>query len=472
MSLTDDAVRPVAGGDMVPVMRTYISSLLAVGLLACTASRTQVPEPTAHVESQKKTVLPFIEDDYAAALAEARTRGLPLFVDTWAPWCHTCRSMKAYVFTDEALARHAGRFVWLEINTDVPGNAAFLEKYPVEFWPTLFIIDPNEEKALMRFSGSATVAQLEKLFEDGERAYRGEATGPEALLARGDALYGAGKPAEAAEVLAQALAEAPSDWSRRGRALESLVTALYGAQQFEDCARTALAELPKVPRSSSFANVTTLSLYCALRLPKEHPAAGELRAELEARGREALAPPLIEMTADDRSGLYEMMVEARGAAGDEAGKKALAAEWLTFLEGEAAKAPNPEARTVFDWHRISAAMVLGEPLRVLSAIEQSEKELPDDYNPPARLASLYKSLGRLDEALAASDRALEKVQGGRRLTVLNARADILVARGDKAGAVKTLEDALAYAKTLSEAQVSSRVLAGIEKKLTELRAQQ
>ena len=30
--------------------------------------------------------LPFIEDDYARALAEARTRKLPLFVDSWAPW--------------------------------------------------------------------------------------------------------------------------------------------------------------------------------------------------------------------------------------------------------------------------------------------------------------------------------------------------------------------------------------------------
>lgn len=30
--------------------------------------------------------LPFIEDDYPRALAEARARKLPLFVDVWAPW--------------------------------------------------------------------------------------------------------------------------------------------------------------------------------------------------------------------------------------------------------------------------------------------------------------------------------------------------------------------------------------------------
>jgi hypothetical protein len=31
-------------------------------------------------------VLPFIQDDYAKALAEARAERLPLFVEAWAPW--------------------------------------------------------------------------------------------------------------------------------------------------------------------------------------------------------------------------------------------------------------------------------------------------------------------------------------------------------------------------------------------------
>jgi hypothetical protein len=30
--------------------------------------------------------LPFVEDDYAKALMEARQRKLPVFVDVWAPW--------------------------------------------------------------------------------------------------------------------------------------------------------------------------------------------------------------------------------------------------------------------------------------------------------------------------------------------------------------------------------------------------
>jgi len=107
---------------------------------------------------------------------------------------------------------------------------------------------------------------------------------------------------------------------------------------------------------------------------------------------------------------------------------------------------------------------------VVPAIEQSEKDLPDDYNPPARLANLYRRLGRLDEALAASTRALSKVQGSRRLRVLSERADIHVARGEKDEAVRTLEEAIAYAKTLSGAQASPRTVAALEKKLADTKA--
>ncbi len=378
--------------------------------------------------------------------------------------------MRAYVFTDKALARHAGRFVWLEINTDLPKNALFQEKYPVENWPTLFIIDPRQEKALVRFAGSATVAQLERLFEDGERAYSGQAQGPEAALAWGDARYGEGKPAEAAEAYARALSEAPADWSRRGRTLESLLTAMWGARQYEACALKAVQELPLLPRSPSMANAATIGLGCALSIPPENPTGRDLLGKLEALGREVLAPPPIDMPADDRSGLYEAMVEAREVLGDEEGMRALANEWLTFLEGEAARAPNPEARTVFDSHRMAAALALNEPLRVVPAIEQSEKDLPQDYNPPARLANLYRRLGRLEEALSASDRALAKVQGSRRLRVLSDRADILLALGRKDAAVSTLHDALTYAKSLSEAQVSKRQLEALEKKLAEVKA--
>jgi len=36
--------------------------------------------------AQAKEVLPFIENDYTRAVAEAKAKKVPLFVEAWAPW--------------------------------------------------------------------------------------------------------------------------------------------------------------------------------------------------------------------------------------------------------------------------------------------------------------------------------------------------------------------------------------------------
>lgn len=36
--------------------------------------------------AQAREVLPFIKDDYAKALAQAKSSHKPLFVEAWAPW--------------------------------------------------------------------------------------------------------------------------------------------------------------------------------------------------------------------------------------------------------------------------------------------------------------------------------------------------------------------------------------------------
>lgn len=50
-------------------------------LLATSLSTASLAAPAA-----AKEALPFLENDYPAALAKARARGVPLFVDVWAPW--------------------------------------------------------------------------------------------------------------------------------------------------------------------------------------------------------------------------------------------------------------------------------------------------------------------------------------------------------------------------------------------------
>ena len=65
--------------------------------------------------------------------------------------------MKAYVFPDARLSSYARQVVWLAIDTEKAANAAVIEKYPVPAWPSLFVIDPQKESILLRWTGSASV---------------------------------------------------------------------------------------------------------------------------------------------------------------------------------------------------------------------------------------------------------------------------------------------------------------------------
>src|SRR5690348_5304461 len=103
--------------------------------------------------------------------------------------------MRAFVFTDRSLAKRAGQFVWLSINTELAANAPFLKKFPVQAWPSFYVIDSNTEKAAYRWMGGATVAQLNKVLDDGRRAVRPGRSEFQIALAKADRLFGEGKNA-------------------------------------------------------------------------------------------------------------------------------------------------------------------------------------------------------------------------------------------------------------------------------------
>jgi tetratricopeptide (TPR) repeat protein len=310
------------------------------------------------------------------------------------------------------------------------------------------VLDPAREQVALTRSASVTVDELVKLLDDGAAAVQavGESDVAVRALAEAERLSGAGKPVEAAAAYRRALDAGGPRWPRRARTVESLTLALSNANDLKGCAALAAAETPGWPRDALFVSVVTSGLVCAVEAPASEPWRAAALASLERLAREGLAVP--GLLADDRSGVYEMLVDARDAAGDSAGVHQLAGEWLAFLEAEAARAPTPQARAAFDAHRLSAAIALGEPARALPPLLASERELPDDYNAPARLAIAYLELGRYDEALAASDRAAAKVYGPRRLRVEETRAKIYVKKGDAAAARDVIDRTLALAATL------------------------
>ena len=366
--------------------------------------------------------------------------------------------MRAYVFTDKALVKQAGQFAWLSIDIDSPKNAKFLEKFPTDAVPTFLLIDPKTEKAVLRWYGTVTVPQLQKLLEDGMSARNKLATGgTEGAMARADQLNVQGKYVEAAAAYREALDAGGPKWSRFTRAAESMMLAYELSSDMVDGAKAAMDYAPKLPRGQSFVNMMRVGIRCAelekqttVNGQRQYSADTEHLKVLKPLAEEALKVP--EGFADDKADIYVTLISIARNTKDDAAVKKYATDMWAFLQQEARTAPSAEGRAALDGWRMSAANYLNDPAMALPALEASERDLPDDYNPPVRLASVYTQLNRPNDALAAYKRASTKAEGPRQVSILLSCVAIYEKKGDKTAAKSTLEQALKVAEGLPEKQ--------------------
>jgi thiol-disulfide isomerase/thioredoxin len=451
----------------VALCRLALGLALALGVAACGAPRAapvrSAPSSTSTSTpasgGAKPEVVPFIEDDWARALAEAKAQKKPVFVDAWATWCHSCQSMRAYVLTDPALAPLAKDFVWLTVDTDRESNGAFVKRFPNDVWPTLWVIDAESEAPLLKWGGTATAPELVTLL-GAARGGGGEGARSIAFL-RGVHAAARGELVEAEKAYRDALASPGPEYAR---AAEALVALLSSKDDHGACAEAAERLGPGLPAGTSRASVLATGLACARE--------GRLRdrtSRLRDAARKVVDDPDPRMIADDRSALFEELVETAKAEGDAVAARDMASRWALFLEAEAGRAATPQARAVYDAHRLSAYLALGDPARALPMLEQSERDFPEDFNAPARLARAFLELRALDKAHAAVGRAAARVYGPRVLRVSALAADIARARGDGAGERAALERALGRTANAVLSPGQKALRAGLERRLRELR---
>jgi thioredoxin-like negative regulator of GroEL len=408
----------------------------------------------------------FVSDDFPGALARARAEGKPLFVDAWAPWCHSCVSMKSYVFPDGVLSPVVERFVWLEVDTEKAMNRGFVEQFPLEAWPTLLVIDPRTGQAVRRWMGSATAVELSARLRSAALALTPGSPGTpgQAALARASAADARGDHAEATEAFREALAVTQPRSLDHGQAVEGLVVRLAQDGDSAGCVELAREELGHVAPGTALATLVATGLSCALELPEDdfrrRTALGALEDRVAALARDSS----VVLMPDDRSSLFETEEGTRRALGDLAGAHATAERWTAFLESVAARAETPEARAVFDSHRLSAYVALGEPERSIPMLQQSGRDFPRDYNPPARLAVAYLAMRDPWRALEESRRAASLVYGPRTLQVLLIRAEAEARIGDAHAARVTLARAEKLVNELAPAQRTASMRTAIAAK--------
>lgn len=365
---------------------------------------------------------------------------------------------------DASLARYAGRFVWLELDFDKPANQAFLARHHVTYTPSFFILDPADERATATQLGGMTLPELGGFLERGERGVTAKAMTPAgAALARGDALLGRGRTAEAATAFHDALRLGGRTWPERERALGSLTWALMSSSQWQACGETASSEAARMKREQMFGRVILSGLSCVNQggsASWTEPA----RRTLSPLAAEAIALPAT--LRDHRFQLYQQLMSAAERHGDRATVGRWGRRWLDELD--ATRPVNDDERTALDVARVDAASLLGEPLRVLPALIASERAMPDNYNASLRLAQMAADAGRYDEALAACDRGLAHVSGPLgRTWLLRTKADAFRRKGEPARARRVLGEALRAAQAIGVKEARERNVEAISNALRE-----
>ncbi|HET7784659.1 MAG TPA: thioredoxin family protein [Myxococcales bacterium] len=411
--------------------------------------------------------LHFVEDDYGRARAEARAQHKPLFIDFWATWCHTCLSMQRFVLSDPGMKPVADAVVWSSVETERERNRAVVEKFPLDAWPTFLIVDPETEAVLGRFLGAGTVQDLRGFVHDAVAAHAAKGKPPDAAAAaqrEGDAARTRGDARATAEAYARSVRLSKPGDPRRPERLNLSMMALRRAKDYRACVEEGLREARNTPDSALGADFQSMAFGCAQQLPGEDAQARRMMELAAARTREIVTRKDAPLAADDRSDALANLSEMLDAAGKHSEALAVMRERAQVLEKAAAAAPDVTMAATFDAHRTDTYLYLGEPEKAEKLLVQREKEMADDYNPPARLARVYLEEKKLPEAEGAVDRALAKMdRGQRRISILELKANILKAQGKPVAAV--LREELDVLRGLPATQRRPEMEAKVEREL-------
>ncbi len=425
-----------------------------------------VPDPCAKTKPVGQ--MQWIDDDYAAAVACAKQQKKPIVVDLWAPWCHTCLSMQTTVFTDASFAGERDKFVWLAMDTDRPENAAPLQKLAISAWPTFYVLGADES-VLARFVGAASVPQFHQFLAAGVAAQAGGGAAADARMLGAERALALKDYDTADSELAAALTAAPKDWARRPELLNSMILTKYKKHDDAGCLAIADEHMDETGHAAAASDFLVTAMSCADDLEKDKPdRVKALRERAVARWKQLLADPAAQLSVDDRSDAMASLRETLDALGKKDEAKQIAEQQRALLDETAAKAPNALAAMTYNWPRAEVYVYLGKPLELVPALEKSAKDLPTEYDPPARLGWIYLKAGKLPEAAQWTDKALTMVYGPRKGRLLTQRADIAAAAGDKAAERGFRDAAVKLYESLPAGQQSPDALAKAKQALADV----
>jgi tetratricopeptide (TPR) repeat protein len=406
----------------------------------------------------KPAAIPWLKDDWQGALAAARKSKKPIFVDMGAPWCHTCLAMRQGVMADPSLAPYVDRFVWLEVDTDKPENAPVVEALPIDVWPTLYVVTATADgvKVEARHLEAASVAQVRELLEQGEQAHLAsmakdgtlDRSSPLGMVQAGDAAVASGDYGAADSWYGKALAAAPADWSRAPATLTKQMRARIKSGDVTGCADLGMTQFQKaaIGMTGQLTLFAQMADQCADVF--DEPRARLLRGRLGEVMRKVVDAPDSAMSVDEQSDALRVLREMAIELKDNASARSYAIRQRDLLDRAVAQAKTAMERMTHNWPRAEVYVYLGEGEKLVPDLERSVAELPNEYDPPARLAWVHEQLGHHDKAMEYAQKALALVYGPRKGSVLRLIADIYKGKGDVEGERKARQAVVDHYKSL------------------------
>lgn len=414
-------------------------------LVACGTARPPSPlaPPVSTAEPAKSQPLTFQSGDFDEAMLAARNSGKLLLVDAWAPWCHTCLSMRETVWNRSELGRFATQFDFLEIDTDRPEALAFVERYPLRVWPTFLVFDPVTRELVASYGGSMSLEETASFLERAARSRANPEPGHREL-AQAHREAQSGNHASAAALYRQAAGLLAANAKKE--AVAGLLQTLVAQQQPDRCVDEGMALSDSVQGSSASVDVLLQILRCSSDADIKRKEAGQLF--VSERLPRMIEQPAEGASVDDRSDAMGAWAEWLDQQGRKSEARTLQEKRLLLLESTVQAADTPAQAQVHDYQRMLTYLALDRGDEAAKMLEARCKEFPDNYEPPARLAFTLLELGRFEAALAPLARTLELSYGPRRLRYLAMQSKAFAKLGRHAEALASLQEELAGFRAL------------------------
>jgi thioredoxin-like negative regulator of GroEL len=439
-------------------------------------------DPCSKAHAEGAEVMPWISDDLPSALSCAKQRKVPVVLDLWAPWCHTCLSMQSTVFTDASFKPDVDRFVFAALDTDKEVNAEAVARYPPSAWPTFYVIGQDassgrSDAVLARFVGAASLAQFHAFLDAGIKAQQGGAAGADARLLGAERAIAVKDLATAQQELTAALAQAPASWPRRPDALTSLISTVRHRKDVLGCLDVAERSMDDTGNAAAATDFLVSAMACAEELQADKGSLQraqnaarikKLRERAAARLTRLVGDEHAPLSIDDRSDALATLREILDALDRHPEAVATAEKQRALLDDAAARAPTPMAAMTYNWQRCDVYAYLGKPLDLVPALEKSARDLPGEYDPRSRLGWIYLKADKLPEAAKWTDEALRMVYGPRKARVLAQRAEIAAKQHDKATEKRIRQDTVRLWEAMPAGQASPEALARAKEALAAL----